>query len=90
MLGLCRIGIVVVRAGSSVGAEIRNQIGNDDTLVRTMLGIADLMSIEEKAALKIDDMKALTAFDRERRRQAIFHNFPKVLDAFKISFKPSD
>ncbi|KEQ73627.1 hypothetical protein M436DRAFT_72913 [Aureobasidium namibiae CBS 147.97] len=87
ILGLCRIGSVVARAGSSVGAEVRNQIGNDDILVRTMLSIADLMTIEEKAALNNDDTKALTAFDRERKDHAIFHNFNKILDAFKSSFR---
>ena len=90
ILGLCRIGTIVARAGNSVGAEVRNQIGNDDILVRTMLSIADLMTIEERAALNLNGMKALTAFDRERKDHAIFHNFNKILDAFKSSFRFSD
>lgn len=83
ILGLCKIGTLVTRGGNPVGDEVCKQVGNDGLLVRTMLGIADLMTIKEKRALNSEDMKALEAFDTQRKRHSVFHNFEKVLDAFK-------
>jgi hypothetical protein len=83
ILGLCKIGTLVTRGGNPVGDEVCKQVGNDALLVRTILGIADLMNIKEKRALNTDDMKALEAFDKQRKRHGVFHNFEKVLDALK-------
>jgi hypothetical protein len=83
VLALCKIGSIVARSGTGVGQEVRRQLGDDALLVRTMLGIADLMTIQEKRALQNVDIEALKAFDEERKRHGVFGDFQKVVDTFK-------
>jgi hypothetical protein len=83
ILGLCKIGILIFRGGNPVADEVCQQVGNDGLLVRTMLGIADLMTIKEKRSLNNVDIKALKAFDEGRKRQGVFSDFQKVVDTFR-------
>jgi hypothetical protein len=83
MIGLCKIGAVVSMGGNPIGDELREQVGNDDLLILTMLGIADLMTTKEKRSLNSIDIKALKAFDEGRKRQGVFSDFQKVVDTFK-------
>jgi hypothetical protein len=83
ILALCKVGSIVARSGTGVGQEVRRQLGDDATLVRTILGIADLMTTEERRGLHNQDIEALKAFDEERKRHGVFGDFQKVVDTLK-------
>lgn len=83
ILGLCDIGSIVAVGGDCIGAEVRKQVGYDDTLVNAMKNIVKLMTIDEKRAFCQEDMDVLEAFDKERKGYCVFDEFPMVLDTFK-------
>lgn len=83
VLGLCQIGIIIARGGGCIGTEIHKLVGHDDLLIRIILGIADLMTAEEKRVLSAHDLEALEAFDKERKIHRVFNTFQQVLDTFK-------
>lgn len=83
LLALSNIGTIVAIGGDRSGAELRKHVGHDDGLVKVMLDITDLMTVNEQRALSSDDMQALEEFDKERKRYCVFDGFKNVLDVFK-------
>ncbi|CAD0088914.1 unnamed protein product [Aureobasidium mustum] len=82
ILALLDIGNIIIDGTNSISAEVRKQVGYNESFAKTVMDIVALMLPSEVQAFAEDDIQTLEEFSIKRRACDIFDGFEEVVNHF--------